>query len=60
MEPVLMAEEIIEGGKVVQWKAWCPFCVRYHWHGAIEGHREAHCDPKSPFSETGYILRLRA
>lgn len=46
---------------------WCPFCKRNHHHsgGKITddykkalGHRVDHCgDPRSPFKETGYVLR---
>jgi hypothetical protein len=52
--PVLLAEKDGAG-----WKAWCPFCVRYHHHTASEGHRVAHCDDfsPSPFRDRGYILR---
>jgi len=53
--PVLLAEPFGES----QWRAWCPFCKHYHYHGASEGHRTAHCfDSHSPFEETGYYLVL--
>ncbi len=41
-------------------KFWCPFCRVYHLHGRGEGHRAPHCSTRanSPFSETGYILRI--
>ena len=49
------------------WKFWCPFCKKWHLHGASEGHRVAHCfcrapmEPysniESPFRKTGYILK---
>lgn len=37
---------------------WCPFCRKYHQHGWLgePGHRVAHCDMDSPFSETGYFV----
>jgi hypothetical protein len=42
-----------------QCRAWCPFCVRFHYHGPLEGDRVAHCYRNdSPFRETGYILKL--
>jgi hypothetical protein len=50
---------------------WCPYCVRWHYHGQGEGHRVAHCDTPptrpsrkanggptaSPYLQTGYELR---
>jgi hypothetical protein len=52
--PVLLAEADSKD----QWRAWCPFCIKYHHH-RTEGHRVAHCgsDSNSPFRETGYILK---
>lgn len=42
------------------WQFWCPFCLKYHTHGAVRGHRVAHCIAQnSPFIETGYILESR-
>jgi hypothetical protein len=41
------------------WRFWCPHCRAPHVHGAMEGHRVAHCTRPSPFKETGYILKLR-
>jgi hypothetical protein len=50
---------------------WCPFCLRYHYHGQggepsrkggflNYGHRVAHCiNSDSPFRETGYYLKAR-
>lgn len=47
-----------------QVEVWCPFCKKYHLHGADEGlkkgiksHRVAHCFD-SPLSRTGYFLQL--
>ena len=38
---------------------FCPFCKKNHLHGSGEGHRAAHCtSSKSPYLETGYILKL--
>lgn len=39
-------------------KVWCPFCVCWHHHGTGEGHRTAHCKDDTPFSKTGYVLKL--
>ncbi len=36
---------------------FCPYCGRYHTHGAGEGHVVAHCIAEdSPLHETGYFL----
>ena len=43
---------------------WCEHCQGWHSHGAGgddggEGHRVAHChNPKSPYRDTGYILKI--
>jgi hypothetical protein len=35
----------------------CPACKVEHRHGALSGHRIAHCrDPFSPLRDTGYII----
>jgi hypothetical protein len=52
--PIIVCEEY--NG---QWRFWCPFCKKWHYHGAEPGHRVAHCGSDSPFRETGYILRLK-
>ena len=41
-------------------KAWCPYCRKWHMHGPPEGHRCAHCGPGSPFYDkgTGYYIQL--
>ncbi len=37
--------------------AWCVHCLQWHWHGAGDGHRVAHChDPQSPYNTGGYEL----
>ena len=49
-----------------QFEVWCPFCKKYHLHGADEelktgkkSHRVAHCSKTgSSFSITGYFLQL--
>ena len=41
------------------WSFECPHCRCRHTHGAMPGHRVAHCyDAASPFKATGYILTL--
>ena len=54
--PVLPAyEAVIEG--VTHRVVWCKFCNKWHWHGAAEGHREAHCkDSASGYWRQGYNL----
>lgn len=45
-----------------QIKFWCPYCIKYHLHGAgknndaIEGHRVAHCTIECPNTKFGYYL----
>ncbi|WP_405591289.1 hypothetical protein [Streptomyces sp. NBC_01092] len=37
---------------------WCEHENRWHYHGAVEGDRAAHCAcPCSPLKRTGYVLR---
>jgi len=37
---------------------WCIYCRCWHYHGAGDGHRVAHCDrDDSPYQKTGYTLR---
>lgn len=52
--PTLLAMEF--NGQFV---AWCPYCVKFHYHGIGEGHRSAHCkaDSNSPFRKGGYFLK---
>ena len=54
--PTLSAyEAVIEG--VTCWLVWCKHCRMWHRHGAVEGHREAHCSgPGSPYWKDGYNL----
>jgi hypothetical protein len=60
--PVLDAWDTGRG----QWAVWCKYCQVYHFHGAMDGHRVAHCHdmdrrgrqlPLNPYRTTGYILR---
>jgi hypothetical protein len=51
--PVFICEKI----NAHQWRFWCPYCVRHHYHGAGRGHRGAHCtSPTSPLKQSGYVL----
>ncbi len=45
-----------------RWFFYCPFCQKRHYHGAIEGHRHAHCgfEGDSIFRKSGYYLKLGA
>jgi hypothetical protein len=54
--PVLPAYEANIKGST-RWLVYCGHCRRWHQHGAVEGHREAHCnDSASPYWKTGYNL----
>ena len=52
--PVLLAYPAGEG----RWKVWCDDCNRWHFHGAGEGHRAAHCDPDGYYDRSGYYIVL--
>jgi hypothetical protein len=54
--PVLPAYKAVIKG-FTHWLVWCKYCERWHWHGAAEGHREAHCtDSTSGYWQQGYNL----
>lgn len=62
--PVLDAFLYAGDRKRIHLVAWCPYCTRWHWHGAGErpgdgnGHRVAHCSSEtSPYLRGGYDLR---
>jgi len=40
----------------VRWVVWCKHCNAWHKHGPAEGHREAHCEGRTPYTSTGYNL----
>lgn len=62
--PILRAERIRD-----EYRVWCVCCRRWHYHGALDGGRVAHCVdvftrgrnrrrlPPSIYLHTGYILR---
>ncbi len=56
--PVFVAATV--AGNPGQVEFFCPYCAKYHRHGAgdgnFEGHHSAHCTPESPLSKTGYYL----
>jgi hypothetical protein len=61
--PVLVAESNGDPSST-QWRVWCPYEKRYHFHGKVIGggteHRAAHCtNSSSPFNETGYYIVTR-
>jgi hypothetical protein len=54
--PVLAAVESSSG---LQWHVWCCWCRRKHFHGALPGHRSAHCDQRtSGYWLSGYFIEL--
>jgi hypothetical protein len=56
--PVFVATEVAENPSQVEF--FCPYCIKYHRHGAgsgdFEGHRSAHCTFETPLTKTGYAL----
>ena len=57
--PTLPAYESIDNIGATRWIVWCKHCNKWHKHGPMEGHREAHChDPASPYQRDGYNLAL--
>jgi hypothetical protein len=52
--PVLLAED--HGGF---WRAWCPFCRRWHTHSPKAGYRMPHCAEDEHFPD-GYLIVLRS
>lgn len=60
--PIILCEDT---GK--QYKFWCPFCRRWHYHSRGDHHAVSHCHRRrhgrggiveinSPFRQTGYFL----
>ncbi len=56
MLPVLLADPAPDG----TWRAWCPFCRKYHMHSPEPGHRAAHCHGWHPHFPDGYLLVERS
>ena len=51
-------EHVLVDG-VSKYRVWCDHCKVWHFHGAMEEHRIAHCtDQASPYWKTGYNLAL--
>ena len=55
--PVIECEEREDITKGL--KFYCEYCAEEHLHGIGDGHRLSHCKQNSPYSETGYILKLK-
>jgi hypothetical protein len=57
--PVVLCKPI-NFGEGARWRFWCPFCRKYHTHGAAPGHRVAHCHTEEGYAAwpEGYELRL--
>jgi hypothetical protein len=55
--PIINAYEFYPGED--QWHIFCPYCVEWRHHGAVEGHRVAHCTSPwhTPYKDTGYVLK---
>jgi hypothetical protein len=52
--PVFLCRAVNDG---TSWAFWCSWCAVEHIHGAVFGHRTAHChDPRSPFDRSGYYV----
>ena len=57
LDTIPTLEAVPVDGCTDQWKVWCRYCETFHFHGAINGHRWAHCfRDSSPYRETGYII----
>ena len=56
--PVFVATAVVDN--LAQVEFFCPYCAKYHRHGAgdggFEGHRSAHCTPETPLSMSSYYL----
>lgn len=53
--PVLLAQPHADEDQLA---VFCPFCIRFHYHGNTYGHKVAQCrNPYSPFLKTGYIIK---
>jgi hypothetical protein len=51
--PTLLAERTADD----ELRVWCRYCGKFHYHGAADGHRVAHCiADDSPYHLTGYYL----
>lgn len=55
--PVVLCDEREDGVCGLQF--YCEYCKKIHKHGTGEGHRVAHCFGDTPYTKSGYILKLR-
>jgi len=57
--PTLFAELVTLNGEIRRYRVWCDQCQDFHYHGPMDGHREAHCrNPDSLYHRTGYVIVL--
>jgi len=57
--PTLLGERMDNSKQI---RAWCPYCAKFHYHGDTgndKEYRAAHCINETPFTKTGYILKIR-
>ena len=52
--PVIWCRPTEDGGR---WTFICIYCDKRHWHGAVEGHRVAHCVDNSGAPAKDYYLK---
>ena len=52
-----MNELQAERSSEYQWRVWCQYCRRFHYHAAIAGFHAAHCLETTPYTEGGYMLK---
>jgi hypothetical protein len=52
-----MNELQAEHSSEYQWRVWCQYCRRFHYHAAIAGYHAAHCLETTPYTEGGYMLK---
>jgi hypothetical protein len=57
--PTLPAYSRKGAGGSLRWLVWCRHCHIWHYHGAGDGHREAHCEEPTPYLQSGYNLAYR-
>lgn len=62
IDAVFECEEIVHRpGERPSWRFRCPHCDEWHYHGAGEGGRVAHCPKRgSPYRRAGYYLIPKA
>jgi hypothetical protein len=54
---VFRCREVRAPDGLPRWHFWCPYCRAEHIHGALAGHRTAHCfEESSPLKHRGYYV----